>query len=213
MTSTRSMSEVQAEYIALMGNDLGSDFWGLHRKLIELHIVWQQYQQLFGTDAATVDLLNRTSSLFFKVVQDEIWDSVLLGISRMTDPAQTHKNKNLTIQSLPPKLVEEPLRTEVQTLCDAAIDCAAFAREHRNKRIAHQDHGYTSDSSSNPLNGISQQSVNKMLAALRAVLNRLNSHFKDSTTFYEDLVDESGARVLAHKLHRLEALQKSAGAP
>src|SRR5690606_37010258 len=100
--TTRSMDEVQAEYISKMGHELGGSFYELYRKLVELHIIWQQYRQLFGDCPDTVGLLNRTSGLFFKIVQDELWDSVLLGVSRMTDPPATGKNKNLTIQSLPP---------------------------------------------------------------------------------------------------------------
>ncbi len=87
--TTRSMDEIRAEYISSMGEELGASFYELYRKLVELHILWQQYRQLFGDDTGTVHLLNRTAGLFFKIVQDELWDSVLLGVSRMTDPQAT----------------------------------------------------------------------------------------------------------------------------
>jgi hypothetical protein len=209
------MKQVEAEYLTLMGGELGPVFWQLHKKLIELHIIWQQYRQLFGKDPETVELLNRTAGLLFKLMQDQIWDSVLLGISRMTDPPATRGKKNLTVQSLPPLIQDPGLRAEVQALCDMAVAEAAYAREHRNKRIAHQDHDYTHDPGANPLSGISREKVEGMLKVLRDVLNRLNSHFKGSTTFYEDFIDESGARVLIHKLRKLErmAAAASAGAP
>lgn len=202
---TRCMDEVRSEYISSMGQELGASFYELYRKLVELHVLWQQYRQLFGGDPDTVHLLNRTSGLFFKIVQDELWDSVLLGVSRMTDPPTTGK-KNLTIQSLPPLISDTGLQGEVQNLCDKALVAAEFAREHRNKRIAHQDHDYLSNRSSDPLSGISRKLIEEMLAALRAVLNRLDLHFRDSTVMYEDFVDESGARVLVHKLRKLERL-------
>lgn len=211
---TRSMDEVRSEYISSMGQELGASFYELYRKLVELHVLWQQYRQLFGGDPDTVHLLNRTSGLFFKIVQDELWDSVLLGVSRMTDPPTTGKKKNLTIQSLPPLISDTGLQGEVQNLCDKSLVAAEFAREHRNKRIAHQDHDYLSNRNSDPLNGISRASVEKMLAALRAVLNRLDLHFRDSEFMYEDFVDESGARLLVQKLRRLERLQGTdVGAP
>jgi hypothetical protein len=208
--TTRSMDEVRAEYISTMGQELGASFYELYRKLVELHVLWQQYRQLFGDDPDTVHLLNRTSGLFFKIVQDELWDSVLLGVSRMTDPPATGKNKNLTIQSLPPLITDSTLQIEARELCDRALAAAEFAREHRNKRIAHQDHNYLSNRSSSPLSGISRTLVEEMLAALRAVLNRLDRHFRDSTVMYEDFVDESGARLLVHKLKKLERLQGAA---
>jgi len=208
------MDEIRSGYISEMGQQLGASFYELYRKLMELHVLWQQYRQLFGSDADTVHLLNRTSGLFFKIVQDELWDSVLLGVSRMTDPPTTGKKKNLTIQSLPPLIADTKLQSEVQDLCDKALVAAEFAREHRNKRIAHQDHDYLSNRNSDPLSGISRALVEEMLAALRAVLNRLDLHFRDSTVMYEEFVDESGARLLVHKLRKLERLQgAAAGAP
>lgn len=204
MVSTQSMEEVHDEYVKLMGMELGSAFGILHRKLIELHIVWQQYQQLFGTDEETVELLNRTAGLFFKVTQDELWDSVLLGISRMTDPPETRGKKNLTIHSLPLLIDDPTLREELEELCQGALEDASFAREHRNKRIAHQDHGYATDREVNGLSGISRERVNAMLTSIGKVLNRLDLHFKDSTTFYDDFIDSSGARVLISKLRKFE---------
>lgn len=207
---SRSMDEVRSEYISTMGQELGTSFYELYRKLVELHVLWQQYRQLFGDEPDTVHLLNRTSGLFFKIVQDELWDSVLLGVSRMTDPPTTGKKKNLTIQSLPPLISDTELQSEVQDLCDKALVAAEFAREHRNKRIAHQDHDYLSNRNSNSLSGISRTLVEEMLGALRAVLNRLDKHFLDRTVMYEDFADESGARLLVHKLRKLERLQRAA---
>lgn len=206
--TTQIMDDIRADYISSMGEDLGSSFFALYRELIELHMLWQQYRQLFGESAETVYLLNRTAGLFFKVVQDELWDSVLLGISRMTDPSTTGAKKNLTVRSLPPLIADASLRIELENLCDEALQAAEFAREHRNKRIAHQDHDYLRNKSAGPLSGISRALVEKMLYALRAVLNRLDLHFRDTTVLYEEFVDESGARVLVHKLKKLERLEE-----
>lgn len=205
MTS-RTSEEVRNEYLQSMGFELGMHFFELYRKLVELHVVWQQYRQLFGKDDETIRLLNRTAGLFFKIVQDELWDSVLLGISRMTDPPATGKNKNLTVLSLPPLIENDALKNEVEKLCEAARTQAKFAREHRNKRIAHQDHDYLTDRSSNPLSGVSRALVEDMLDSLRNVLNRLDLHFRDSTVMYQNFVDESGALVLVNKLRRMERL-------
>lgn len=203
------MDELLAEHKRVMGSELGEVFFALHNKLVVLHIIWQQYRQLFGSNDGTIDLLNRTSGLFFKIVQDELWDSVLLGISRMTDSAQTGARRNLTLQSLPPLIADPVLRAEVQKLCDYAATDAEFAREHRNKRIAHHDHEYFTNPTANALNGISRQRIEGMLSAFRLILNRLNTHFFDSTTLYEVFVDDTGARLLLQKLMRLERADKA----
>lgn len=211
MSTTQSMDDAEAECRKLMGDPLGVVFSRLHVKLVELHIVWQQYRQLFGEGEETVNLLNRTAGLFFKIVQDDLWDSVLLGICRMTDPAVTRDKKtNLTIWSLP-DLVDDPgLQSNLALLCEEARKEAGLAREHRHKRIAHQDFGYAHDRAAHPISGISRENVEHMLKALRAVLNRMNGHYKDSECLYERFIDDSGARLLVLKLQKLERL--SAGA-
>jgi hypothetical protein len=134
----------------------------------------------------------------------------LLGISRMTDSPSTAGKKNLTVQSLRSLISDPGLQLEVEALCKAAVDAASYAREHRNKRIAHQDHGYIADRESNPLSGISRQSVETMLAALRDLLNKIDGHYRDTTMLYEKFVDSTGATVLVSKLKRLERLSEAA---
>ena len=48
-----------------------------------------------------------------------------------------------------------------------AVAEAEFAREYRNKRVDHQDHGYAHDPSARPLSGISHERVEAVLKALR----------------------------------------------
>jgi len=197
----------QDKFVESMGQELGVTFYQLHTRLIELHIVWQQYRQLFAGTTGTIELLNRTAGLFFKIVQDELWDSVLLGISRMTDPATTKHNKNLTINALPLLIKNNfPLRLEVEELCQHAVHVSSFAREHRNKRIAHQDHAYYANRKTSELSGISQKLIEDMLKALRDTLNRIDGELRDTTVLYEEFVDESGARVLVNKLKALESM-------
>ena len=211
LTTTRAMDEVQADCERLMGAELGAIFATLDRHLIELHIVWQQYRQLFGSEPDTVALLNRTAGLFFKIVQDQIWDVVLLGISTITDPAELRDKKNLTVFSLPPLFNDLVLKRELKNLCQDALHEAAFAREHRNKRIAHHDHCYFIDVNASPLSGISRERVEAMLAAIASIMNRINLHFRDSTTLYKDFIDHSGASLLVSKLRRFERGAKEQG--
>lgn len=214
-STSRTSAEVEADYKIAMGEDLGTVFFALYNKLIELHIVWQQYRQLYGTDRETVKLLNETAGLFFKIVQNELWDSVLLGVSRMTDPPATGKRRNVTVQSLPELVSEPSVRAEVEVLCQAALVHGSFARDHRNKRIAHQDHGYLTDRISNPLSGISRERVEAMLTALREVMNRVDLHFRDSTVMYESfaqarmdpLLQGSAPTSIDELIHRLPKVE------
>lgn len=99
----------------------------------------------------------------------------------MTGPPTTGKKKNLTILSLPPPIPYPEPRGEVQNLCHKALLAAEFAREHRNKHIAHQDYDYLRNRNSDLLSGIGRAVVEDALAVLRAILNRLDLHLRDST--------------------------------
>ncbi|QIH95689.1 hypothetical protein [Curtobacterium flaccumfaciens] len=72
MTSTQSMEEAR-ELRSTDGDELGAVCHSSSKVDRKPHMVWQQYRQLFGSNKETVVLLNRTASLFFKIVQDEIW--------------------------------------------------------------------------------------------------------------------------------------------
>lgn len=202
------MDEMRDEYLGSLGEELGILFFALHREVIELHVIWQQYMQLYGESAETIDVLNKTAGLFFKVVQDELWDSVLLRIATLTDPPEMKGKKNLTLRALPALMPTHELRVELQGLCDKALAEADFAREHRNKRIAHNDHGYYVNKGAIQLSGISRTSVNRMLEAVRDVMNLVQVRCRDTTCLYQEFVDYSGARVLVHRLLDMERNRK-----
>lgn len=48
-----------------------------------------------------------------------------------------------------------------------AVAEADYAREYRDERVDHQDHGYAHDPSAHPLSGISHKRVEAVLEALR----------------------------------------------
>jgi hypothetical protein len=85
-------SEGSNRFSETMGGDLGEVMAVLDNKLVELQ-VWLQYRQLFGTNEDTVHVPNRTAGLFFQIVQDQLWDGVLLGIARMTDGEKREQKK------------------------------------------------------------------------------------------------------------------------
>ena len=78
-TRSRSSEEVLEYYMDSMGEVLGTAFWHLNQKILEVHLVWEQYKQLYGESEETVRTLNETAGLFFMVVQDSLWDSVIQG--------------------------------------------------------------------------------------------------------------------------------------
>lgn len=195
MGRTLSDDETRQQYIATMGQDLGSVFYGLYYELVLLHVRWREYTELFDTKPERVDLLNRAAGWFFKVVQDTLGDSALLAIARITDPERVGPRDTLTIQRLP-KLISDPaLAAEVQALVAVALAKAEFTRDQRNRRIAHNDLPLALGRAAKPLDPATREDVR---AALAAVLNRVELAYRKAETQYDFAVGGSSAEALLY---------------
>lgn len=203
---TRTMDEVKSNHVAVMGPELGEVYFGLYRSIVELHIVWQQYRELFASGNDVIKILNNGTGLFFKIVQDELWDSVLLRISRLVDPDKQRNNENLCLRSIIKLIDDLELKSRYMKSCDEVKELAVNMLEHRNKRIAHFDISNLSKHNSTTLAGVSRQDIEEILEKIRFTLNLINKHFHDAETMYQHFAAETGARRLIGKLRRIEGL-------
>jgi hypothetical protein len=194
----------ERDIVAKMGEALGLTFSALYREVVLLHAKWQEYRALFGSDAERVALLNRSAGFFFKIVQDGLWEDVLLHIARLTDPPRSAGRRNLTVQMLPPLIAQEKLRAHAEELLKICIEKAEFAREHRNRRLAHLDLLHATAPAAVPLTGISRAHVEDMLRSLRDLMNAIDGHFRDTMVIYEQFISYSGAENLVAILRRAE---------
>ena len=75
--------------------------WGtLKAEVIWLHGRWIIYCQLYGKSPERVDILNRSASTFFNIIQKVLLEDVQLSLSKLGDPARSGKRENLTINAL-----------------------------------------------------------------------------------------------------------------
>src|SRR5438093_1029198 len=117
MSHTYTAEEVEQRYVEAMGSELGRLFSRLFNECVWLHIKWQEYVALFGKDESRVDLLNKAAPGFFHVVQETLWDDLLLHIFRLTDPDK----KTLTLQRLP-ALVKAAIQLEITKSLKVVLD-------------------------------------------------------------------------------------------
>ena len=206
---SKSSDELRQAYMDAMGIELGLRFHELERSFVHLQVLWLQYRALYAEED-NVALLNRTAGLAFMLIQDEVWDGVMLRIARLTDPVQQRGNDNLTLFSMPPLIPDADLKTEVMAACKDAKTKADSIRVHRNKRLAHLDLRYALDQSE-PLSGVSRADIELVLTSMREVFNLVHGHYRQSETHYEGFVDHSGARVLVETLRERERLVERYG--
>lgn len=184
-----------------MGEKLGKLYTVLSRELVWLYRQWYEYGALYGTKQSRVDILNRSASDFFAIVQDLFFSEIHLGISRLTDPAATGKKHNLSLQQLPLFIQDEELKGAVSTLADDLFSKAAPARDWRNRFFAHHDLPLALGSPCEPLKQTTYEVITTCLATTAEILNRIQAHYMDgSTTNYTVIWPGDGAEDLLHVL-------------
>lgn len=126
--------EVKKRYVAAMGKELGQFFALLWNECAWLHWKWSDYAILFGSKPERDDLLNRAAPAFFKLVQNAMWEDILLHVCRLTDPPKSCGKDTLTLRRLP-DLVSATIRPDVVSLLQDAVLKSEFARDWRNRHI------------------------------------------------------------------------------
>ena len=194
----RTAEQVRQEHRAKLGPTLGPVFSELQNDLAWLQVKWAEYRELFGTSPSRIELMNSAAGLFFRMLQDALWEDALLHLCRLTDPATMSGKQNLTIQALPDLCVDLTLRAEVIDLVDDACARVSFARDWRNRRIGHRDLGVALGSAPVPLAPSSRADVTKALAAIHRVVNHVHERLLNSTLADEVLTRGTGAEALLY---------------
>jgi hypothetical protein len=200
MTGNKTAEQVREEHLQALGPALGPLYHALHNEVIWLHAKWQQYRILFAESPDRVDLLNGVAGFFFRVIQDVLWKDVVLHIARLTDPSQSVGKANLTLTRLEGAVQDSTLSLEIRNLVAQAKTDAEFARVWRNRHLAHSDLALAVDERATPLPGVSREGMERVLASVRAVLNKIEEHCFSSEVAFSDLPAHADAESLAYYL-------------
>lgn len=180
------------------------DLWvTIKSEVVWLHGRWIIYRQLYGTSQERIDVLNRSASTFFNVLQKTLLHDVQLSLSKLGDPAGSGKRKNLTLAALVAALEgvgESSVVSKLAPLVTTFDDACKNLRHRRNKWIAHFDLGTMLDSKVKPLEGPSRAEIEAALKALRDVMNCVELHFTESQTIYEHFVMNNDGEYLISTL-------------
>mgnify|MGYP000478989467 CR=1 FL=1 len=217
-----SPAKRREEHFRVLGPQLGPLYSSLYDEITWLHAKWQQYRQLYATPE-TVKLLNQIAGFFFRVVQDVLWEDLLLHIARLIDQPKTKRAKeNLTLLRLAPGIDEPKLAREVRTLVKNVERESAFAVDWRMRRLAHRDLALAlNERSAQPLPGVSRERMKRALSAITLVMNKIEGHFWNSEVAFDYIITQSDAETLTYYLRlaakahdqRLEGLRQGRPLP
>ena len=188
--------EVRQEYIDRLGPELGVVFDKLRVEWATGWIKLNEIRSLYGNHE-NVKYVNSFGGLFFGHIQGILRDDLLLNITRLTDPVNSGgSKKNLTIQLLP-NLIDnldnrELSREEVDECVKTAVESSRFARDWRNRHIAHRDYKLElrhiahqdynlelDDKNVEPLEDANRRKIDHALTRVHSVLNLINERLLD----------------------------------
>ena len=200
MSNYRTAEEAKLDYIKCMGEPLGKLFHALWQEVAWLHSKWSEYVELFGTKPSRIDLLNESAPLFFKIVQDLLWEDTILHIARLTDCPKSVGKDNLTIRAIPDLMDDRDKARAISTLIQIAVQASDFCRDWRNRHIAHRDLKLAIEEGIAPLKPASREKVKKALHSIDEVLNAVTQLYSESTTVFDIGGYSEGAVSLLHIL-------------
>jgi hypothetical protein len=191
MALNRTQEEVMQRRVEAMGERLGRLFDALWYDVGWLHSTWNEFLAVFASEPSCVDLLNKAAPVFFRMVQDVVFDWMVLNVARLTDRTESKGKSNLTIQWLPELVGPDETVREVTERVQEALAAAEFCRQRRNRQLAHRDLALAvGEKGVAPLEPATIAKFRAALAALSATLNAVEDHYMRSHTLF----DEGGRR-------------------
>ena len=132
-----------------------------------------------------MELLNEAAPAFTRIVQDSLWEGVILHIARLTDPPKSVGKRNLSIRALEEAVTDSEVKEKVSEAVAEALAASEFCRDWRNRHLAHRDLNLALKLGAKPLKAASRQKVTEALASLSNVLNVVSLKYVESTTLFD----------------------------
>jgi hypothetical protein len=121
---------------------IGEVFEELNYQINWLHAKWIVYRQLFGYSERRIELLNECASACFRILHDALIGEIHVTLCKLTDPANSRKDENLSLEQLQKRLEaqsKDDLVNNLRTLLDDLKRKCEPIRLRRHKQLAHLD--------------------------------------------------------------------------
>jgi hypothetical protein len=156
--------------------------------------------ELFGTGQERVEVLNWSAPYFFELVHDIFFEATLLRICRLTDPAKQGKKDNVSINLLPPIIDQKIAGIVKDRIAEIKLE-SVFARDWRNRHIAHHDFALTFDEAAEPLARVTRKMVDSTIGKLNTLLNVVEEHYTGANIAFEHFIARGQADDLVQVLY------------
>jgi len=194
-------NEIEQRNIAAMGEPLGKQYTVMFQEVAALNLYWKEFLELFGTNDKRIDRLNRAAPGFFRMLQEQQFETNMLHMARITDSPKSVGKANLTIRSLPDLVTDQGLKQQLVALLEVVRQKTEFCREWRNRRFAHHDLLLAvQDGQATPLKAPEKEKVGEALEAISDALNAVERFYFKGGCSFDAIAAHNGAATLIHVL-------------
>lgn len=186
--------EIKQKCLNVFGPSLGPVVYEIDKEVVWMCAKWQQHRMLF--DDEVIPILQNTAKDFFMIVNIVFVYDVILSLTRLTDPYEQGKYRNLSLYSLIETMGDEPLRQELEKRIIKAKELAQFARDWRNKHIAHRIYPNFDDPNFNPLPALNLELIDVAIGAICDVLVFLYQEEMNTKKVFQDVIICDDAKAL-----------------
>lgn len=177
----------------------GEVFNAIYNQAIELMLRWNEFCVLFASSAERVQELNETAGYFFYTVQSTLYDDVLLRIRRLTDREKSMGKDTLVLRRM---VLLCPSDLRLEDLVKTAEAASDFAKEYRNKRLAHNDLDSILERSAKPMTKGSRTQVSNAVDAIYSVVQHVSKVHLDAPLSSRLIGPDGGAEALIASVER-----------
>lgn len=164
----------------------------LSQDVASLQSKWDFYKKLFNNEQNT-ELLSELAAWSFNIIEESLRNDMTMAICRLSDPSKTFNKENLSLAYLVENCPEIPGLDAM--LIDFQNSCEPVSK-YRNKQVGHNDLSTVIKPRENPLPGINEEQINKVVKLASNLLNRVFSHFtKTELYFYTVSRDDADTLV------------------
>ncbi len=105
-------------------------------------------------------------------------DDLTLGLTKLTDPAETKGKKNLSLLRLIDELESSDFKNKMMVHYQKIKSLVEAAQDHRNKRIAHNDLNVLTQNYPKLLPNLTLNCLESVLTSIEDFLDEFQFHFK-----------------------------------
>ena len=184
-----------------LGHDFGCLLNSLYNEISWLTFKWIEFVELYGTKESRFEIMNKTAPFFFSTMQKVLWENLLLGVARITDPPETKGKRNTTLRAVGLHIEDEQFKIEFEKEISEILNESGFCRDWRNRWIAHMDYELSINrDSAVPLKTANRLKFRTVLERIQALYNKISLKYLNSSTPWDMLSSHSGTVSLLYRL-------------